>query len=58
MIIMEGIIQMVYVKRTSIRQFVTDLGLKESDRYRGDCPECRGKNTFTATNELGDIKYN
>ena len=49
---------MVHVKRTSIRQFVTDLGLKEGDRYRGDCPECRGKNTFTATNILGDIKYN
>ena len=49
---------MVYVRKTSIRQFVTDLRLKESDRYRGDCPECRGKNTFTATNELGDIKYN
>ena len=49
---------MVYVRKTSIRQFVTDLGLRESDRYRGDCPECRGKNTFTATNELGDIKYN
>ena len=48
---------MVYVRKTSIRQFVTDLGLKESDRYRGDCPECRGKNTFTATNILGDIKY-
>ena len=49
---------MVYVRKTSIKQFVIDLGLKESDRYRGDCPECRGKNTFTATNELGDIKYN
>jgi hypothetical protein len=48
----------VYVRKTSIRQFVIDLGLKESDRYRGDCPECRGKNTFTATNILGDIKYN
>ena len=49
---------MVYVRKTNIRQFVTDLRLKESDRYRGDCPECRGKNTFTATNILGDIKYN
>ena len=49
---------MVYVRKTSIRQFVIDLRLKESDRYRGDCPECRGKNTFTATNMLGDIKYN
>jgi len=49
---------MVYVRKTSIRQFVTDLGLKEGDRHRGDCPECRGRNTFTATNVLGDIKYN
>ena len=47
---------MVHVKRTSIRQFVT-VGLKEGDRHRGDCPG-RGKNTFTATNILGDIKYN
>ena len=49
---------MVYVRRTSIKQFVTELGLKEGDRHRGDCPECRGRNTFTATNVLGDIKYN
>ncbi len=49
---------MVYVRKTSVRQFVNDLGLKEGERHRCDCPECRGKNTFTATNELGDIKYN
>jgi len=49
---------MVYVRKTNIRQFVNDLGLKESERHRGDCPECRGRNTFTATNNLGDIKYN
>ena len=49
---------MVYVRKTSIRQFVNDLGLKEGERHRGDCPECRGRNTFTATNNLGDIKYN
>ena len=49
---------MVYLRKTSIRQFVNDLGLKDGERYRGDCPECRGRNTFTATNELGDIKYN
>ena len=50
---------MVYVRKTNIRQFVNDLGLTESGRpYRGDCPECRGRNTFTATKELGDIKYN
>ena len=49
---------MVYVRKTNIRQFVNDLGLKEGERYRGDCPECRGRNTFTATNNMGDIKYN
>lgn len=50
---------MVYVRKTNIRQFVNDLGLTEGGRpYRGDCPECRGRNTFTATKELGDIKYN
>ena len=49
---------MVHVRKNNIKQFVNDLGLKEGERYRGDCPECRGKNTFTATNMLGDIKYN
>ncbi len=49
---------MVYVRKNNIRQFVNDLGLKEGERHRGDCPECRGRNTFTATNNLGDIKYN
>ena len=49
---------MVYVRKFNVRQFVTDLALKEGDRHRGDCPECKGRNTFTATNELGDIKYN
>ena len=50
---------MVYVRKTNIRQFVNDLGLTEGGRpYRGDSPECRGRNTFTATKELGDIKYN
>ena len=49
---------MVYVRKNNIRQFVNDLGLKDGDRHRGDCPECRGRNTFTATNNLGDIKYN
>ena len=56
--IMEGSVQMVYVRKNNIRQFVNDLGLKESERHRGDCPECRGRNTFTATNNMGDIKYN
>ena len=41
-----------------MRDFIDDLGLKEGERYRGDCPQCSGKNTFTATNTLGDIQYN
>ena len=41
-----------------MRDFIDDLRLKEGERYRGDCPQCRGKNTFTATNTLGDIQYN
>ena len=41
-----------------MRDFINDLSLSDGDRYRGDCPECRGKNTFTATNILGDIQYN
>ena len=49
---------MVHVRKNNIRQFVNDLSLKDGERYRGDCPECRGRNTFTATNNLGDIKYN
>ena len=49
---------MVYVRKNNVRQFVNDLGLREGERHRCDCPECRGKNTFTVTNMLGDIKYN
>jgi hypothetical protein len=49
---------MVYVKRTNIRQFVDGLNLKDGERHRCDCPECRGKNTFTAANIFGEIKFN
>jgi hypothetical protein len=49
---------MVYVKRTNIRQFVNGLNLKDGERHRCDCPECRGKNTFTAANIFGEIKFN
>ena len=49
---------MVYVKRTNIRQFVNDLNLKDGERHRCDCPDCRGKNTFTAANIFGEIKFN
>ena len=49
---------MVYVKRTNIRQFIDGLNLKDGQRHRCDCPECRGKNTFTAANIFGEVKFN
>ena len=42
----------------STLSFVNDLDLKEGARHRGDCPKCGGKNTFTATKQLGKLKYN
>ena len=41
-----------------INTYINDLHISEGDSYRGDCPMCRGKNTFTATNTLGDLQYN
>ena len=41
-----------------MREFVDSLNLREGERHRGDCPKCRGKNTFTATNILGEMRYN
>ena len=41
-----------------MREFVDSLNLKDGERYRSDCPECRGKNTFTAANILGEMRYN
>ena len=32
-----------------INTYINDLHISEGDSYRGDCPMCRGKNTFTAT---------
>tara|TARA_R110002020_G_scaffold59971_2_gene163022 strand:- start:849 stop:1655 length:807 start_codon:yes stop_codon:yes gene_type:complete len=41
----------------SIRDYVEDLELSDGETTRSDCPVC-GRNTFTATNESGIIKYN
>ena len=49
---------MVYVKRTNIRDFINSLTLNDGDRHRCNCPECGGKNTFTAANIFGEIKFN
>ncbi len=40
------------------QKFVDSLDLAVGETYRGDCPSCRGKNTFTASNDNGNILYN
>jgi hypothetical protein len=39
-------------------QFVSELDLAEGQRYRGNCPVCHRRNTFTATNERGQLVWN
>ena len=41
-----------------INTYINDLHISEGDSYRGDCPLCRGKNTFTATKMDGTIVFN
>ena len=41
-----------------INTYINDLHISEGDSYRGDCPMCRGKNTFTATKMDGTIVFN
>ena len=45
-------------KMREIKDFINSLNLKDGERHRGDCPECRGRNTFTVANIFGEIKYN
>ena len=42
----------------NIRDYVEDLELSDGESIRSDCPMCGKRNTFTATNESGIIKYN
>lgn len=42
---------------SKVMQFIQKLHLKRNTTYRGDCPACLGKNTFSATNSSGKIKY-
>ena len=37
---------------------ITELDLQIGDTVRMDCPECNGRNTFTVTNQLGNLVYN
>lgn len=37
---------------------INSLNLQEGDTYRGQCPECGAKNTFTAKKEMGFVIAN
>ena len=41
-----------------MHEYLETLDLRLEDRYRGDCPVCAGKNTFTATRTYNNILYN
>ena len=41
-----------------INQHINNLNLQLDERYRGDCPVCNGKNTFTVTRTFTGILYN
>ena len=42
----------------SMNKYIEDLDLGEGDTVRGDCPDCGGKNTFTANKLGGAVLYN
>jgi hypothetical protein len=42
----------------NIKNYLEALDLKEEVRHRGDCPKCKGKNTFTATRDGSALLYN
>ncbi len=42
----------------NIKNYLETLDLKEDYKHRGDCPVCRGKNTFTATRDGSALLYN
>ena len=41
-----------------INQHISNLNLQLEERYRGNCPVCNGRNTFTVTRTLTGILYN
>lgn len=42
----------------SIDQFIRSLDLSVGQTYRCNCPSCNGHNTFTVTNDTGNLLYN
>ena len=43
---------------TKLSEFIDTLDLPVDATYRCDCPVCQGKNTFTVTNDMGNVLYN
>ena len=41
-----------------LNTYINDLHISEGESYRGDCPLCKGRNTFTASKIDGTIVYN
>ena len=37
---------------------INQLDLQLDESYRGDCPACNGRNTFTVTKQIGNLLYN
>lgn len=42
----------------NLNSYVSGLDLEEGRAYRGDCPVCGRKNTFTAKNDMGKLMWN
>lgn len=42
----------------NIRSYVEALNLQDGDTYRSNCPQCKGRGTFTAMNDGGTMMYN
>tara|TARA_X000001388_G_scaffold17449_3_gene10810 strand:+ start:2663 stop:3511 length:849 start_codon:yes stop_codon:yes gene_type:complete len=42
----------------NMKDYILDRWEEYFDRYRGDCPVCHGKNTFTASKDFNKIVYN
>ena len=42
----------------NIRDYIESLDLKDGSKHRGKCPSCGRPNTFTATNNMGQLLWN
>lgn len=43
---------------SKLTDFIDTLDLSVDQTYRGDCPICHGRNTFTVTRSYGNVLYN